>query len=1020
MRHRVVFVAGFIAICGVSFLLRGAVADAVIRFELARAIDDANRAHSRDPQLAREHDLIGGVAALFPISTPAQHVRRLLELTKNRRSDEAWHGEGVALLLDNQPALAIESMSAIATARRSGSVWTNLAAAELRAAEPERDHDRLLAALAAVDEALALHPASTEAAYDRTLILRAIGLVFGDDDATAWKRGTARLDRLSDQHLRQLTNRYPQQARTYAESVYLCAWGDAVKRRSILAADAELHRLTVIADALRSRGEGFLFDVVSAIDNARRSHDWVRIRATAAALDLYRKGRQSTKEHAAVSAADSMVTARNAFIAAGSPMVAMTDCYIAINLIDSNRAPDAKHILRKLISAQRASPTPHPALLAFALYHSALIEARDGNWSDSLAAANESRELFQRLGERGLAGTVEGLLSQDYEFLGQPQWAWQHGIVGIERSLRAGDSIRARATLAALSRAELRHGRWRFARALIGAEQLVASHVDDLPQMCDMLIRIATAESHIGLGTAANRDVSAARRGAERVSDPALRAKLLADVDGAAGSLLRVHPDRALPLLNSAITFEQRAGRTIVLPALYLERGRAESALHHEVDARNDFEAGIAVLERQRGRTVASELRPGIFDDATDLFDEAISHALRRGAPGVAFRYIERGRARAILEEIAFGDAGRPEHELPVIEIGEVMKALGPDDLLLEYARLDDGMVLFALDRTSCTFTIVGQSRASLQRDTDSMIEAFVSRRPSAEFEQVSSRAYGALIGHIRDRVASKRNLIIVGDASLQQMPFAALYDPATRHFLVQDHAIVTVPSAAIYVLSAHRHVAASALPQTVAIFANPLPHAAPFDSLNPLTASESEGRIVAHHYPTAFVALRSDATAARFMAEAPRFDIVHFAGHAVTRPLEPWHSALLFASSGHDDGTLSVEQVTHMSFVRTRLVILAACSTLRAQKSGVEGVPSLARAFLVAGVPSVVGTLSDVDDFEATTLLTLLHDGIRRGLAPADALRAAQLAVLRGDDPALRQPGYWAAFALLGGGLRQ
>ena len=36
-------------------------------------------------------------------------------------------------------------------------------------------------------------------------------------------------------------------------------------------------------------------------------------------------------------------------------------------------------------------------------------------------------------------------------------------------------------------------------------------------------------------------------------------------------------------------------------------------------------------------------------------------------------------------------------------------------------------------------------------------------------------------------------------------------------------------------------------------------------------------------------------------------------------------------------------------------IVILAACSTLRAQKSGVEGVPSLARAFLVAGVPAVI-----------------------------------------------------------------
>jgi CHAT domain-containing protein len=1019
MRHRVLVAIGLIAVAGAaSVFLKGIATDVVIRIELARAIEASNRANPVDLQLADDHDLARAIAALLPVPKTAQRTR-LLSLATKRRSETALHAKGVVLLLANRPMHAIEALSAIRAARRSPSMWTNLAVAESHAAAQARDHDHLLASLVAIDEALALNPASVEAVHDRQLILGGIGLTFGpDDDEASWARKTAHIERLSDDELANLTRSYPQQARRYGEGSYLGEWADAVNRGEITESDAILHRLEIIANTLHANGEGFLFDVVSTINTERRAKDMSGIRATALALDLYRRGRLATRDHAATSAATSLVHARDALASAGSPMAALADCYVAVNLIDSNRGPEAKRLLSALIAAQRAAATPHPALVAFALYHSALIDARSGNWSDSLTAANESMEIFRRIGERGLVGTVDGLLSQDYEFLGQPQLAWQHGIAGLELSLRAGDPTRARATLAALSRAELRNNRWSFARALIRAEPLIAYRVEDVPQTCDMLIRVAAAEDHMGHAASANAALTVARQHAQALPDPGLRAKLLADVDAAAGSLMRRDPGRALPLLTSAISFQGKAGRAIVLPALLLERGRAELALHRDADASRDFEAGIAALEQQRSRTFAAELRPGIFDNASDLFDEAVSLALRQGMPAAAFAYVERSRARAVLEEIAPADARLSPLASSRFAIGDVMRALGPDDLLLEYASLDNRLVLFVIDHSLSTFTIISQHSIA-QRDAESLIAALDGRRPQAEIEQLSARVYAALIGHIRVRVKSKRNLIIVGDVSLQQLPFAALYDAMTRRFLIEDHPIVTAPSAAVYALSARRHAVESPTPLTAAIFANPLPHVAPFEFLAPLPASESEGRSVARRYGKMYLALRDQATVSTFKNVAPAFDVVHFAGHAVRYPTEPWRSALLFASSGSDDGTLSVEQVSKMRFTRTRLVILAACSTLRAQKSGVEGVPSLARAFLVAGVPSVIGTLSDVDDFEAAALLSELHTGIRHGLSPADALRAAQLAVLHGDDPALRHPGYWAAFALLGAGVQ-
>jgi CHAT domain-containing protein len=99
------------------------------------------------------------------------------------------------------------------------------------------------------------------------------------------------------------------------------------------------------------------------------------------------------------------------------------------------------------------------------------------------------------------------------------------------------------------------------------------------------------------------------------------------------------------------------------------------------------------------------------------------------------------------------------------------------------------------------------------------------------------------------------------------------------------------------------------------------------------------------------------------------------------------------------------------MRFRNTRVVILAACSTMAGRNTAVEGAPTVARSFVIAGVPAVVGTLWDVDDDEAATIVRPLHVELARGVRPEHALRDAQLAAIRHDVP----PSQWAAFALVG-----
>lgn len=991
--RRVLLAAVMLLVIG-CVVWRGSFAEFGLRVRAARAVRGRDSAAGAGLRLDSGSLPVGIAALLLPPVSPGT----LLIAAGDGESDAARYARGVADVLRGKPTVAVETFNAIPAVRRDGATWTNLAVAEAQIADGGEDRTQFLAALTDLD-----HADTAAAAHDREVLLRWIGIDPVRDHDAEWKRAVA--GPVTDDDLARLTNRYPGQARTYAESVYLCDWADALL--SGHNDEARLHRLRVIAQALRARGEGLLSDVVAVIDDAKRAGDLLRVRKTAEALVAYRAARNVTERHEPAGAADAMAAVQGEFLAVGSPMADVAACYVAINDIDANRRDEARAMFGRLIEIERASPSPHPALLAFAIYHRGMLESGDGNWSAALKDGVEASDIFRRLGEERFVGTSEGLVTAQYEFLGQPERAWRHAVAGMRASFASGDFARGEVILAAVTRAELRRHHWDTARALLRAERPLAARVADAAQTSDFLIRDATAASHSGDEGAVDALLTAARRRAMSGGDRSIRAKLLADVDAAEGSLSS-EPARATALLTSAIAFQRRSGRAILLPSLYLARGRALRAVRRVADARRDFDNGIAALEKQRSEISNDELRPGLFDDARELFDEAVRLAIERRAPEEAFALVERGRGRAMREQLASG-AAMPS--MPAIA-----RALGPEDLILEYAALQDRLVIFAVDRDLATCTVVGVGKEAIRRDAVTLASASQRLRPPWEtIEPAAERLYVSHIAPVRERLRGKQNLIVVADPAMQPFAFAALKDDTTKRFVVEDFTVTRAPSAAVHTLLAASHTVPDRSPRSVAVFADPLPPAPPFEDFEPLPMSESEGRVIARRYATAEVAVREEATASRFVASAPAAEVVHFGGHAVSPPTALSRSMLLFAADAGRPATLSVADISRLRFPRTRVVVLAACSTLQGHASGVEGVPSLARAFLVAGVPSVIGTLADIDDFEAGTLVIALHDQLSRGVPPGQALRQAQLAALRGDDEALRHPGYWSAFELIG-----
>ena len=105
----------------------------------------------------------------------------------------------------------------------------------------------------------------------------------------------------------------------------------------------------------------------------------------------------------------------------------------------------------------------------------------------------------------------------------------------------------------------------------------------------------------------------------------------------------------------------------------------------------------------------------------------------------------------------------------------------------------------------------------------------------------------------------------------------------------------------------------------------------------------------------------------------------------------------------------LLAREIARQAFPSTRLVVLGACRTNAGRIRRGEGVFSLARPFLAAGIPTVIATLWDVNDRASHRLLVAFHRALPQAATVAEALRNAQLELIRDRDPFLRTPDAWA-----------
>lgn len=567
--------------------------------------------------------------------------------------------------------------------------------------------------------------------------------------------------------------------------------------------------------------------------------------------------------------------------------------------------------------------------------------------------------------------------------------------------------------------AELRLAQKRYDETIRIADDLTRADSDaDTAQRYDAAVFAARAHRALGDVAAAERELSRAIALTEREEQA---------VSG---------DERQMSLW-----FESRSTAFVELVDLLVSEQRVREALE--------------IADRAKGRALLDLLRTGGHEEPELTPDEGKQKERLETALFAANRNLQQARAAKRADVAALeGEVAAKRVELDSFRslldvrhprlalrrgpstgagIDDILESLPTATALVEYVITDERLHIFTARRSGGRAQVavhtVPVSKTALAADVSSYVAKLASRR--LEYRDDARGLYKLLLAPVASEIGSK-TVLIIPDGPLWKLPLESLILPDGR-FAIERQAMFYAPSAAIWKQMAAAQRSRRASAERFLAFANPridgdtrqrvqlFLRDAP---LEPLPDAEREVKAAAALFGRGRSRLYIGAAAEEEKAkeEARRFEVVHFATHAIIDDGNPMYSHLVLARAGsadREDGLLEAWEMMSLD-LDADLTVLSACDTARGGVHPGEGLMGMTWALFAAGCPSTIASEWKVSSPSTATLMIdfyrhWLRSGHPSAAPKAEALRQARLAMIR--DPARRHPFYWAAFVLLGVG---
>lgn len=746
-------------------------------------------------------------------------------------------------------------------------------------------------------------------------------------------------------------------ARLMAEDEELKVWADNVERDPIQAKEA-LAIARTIGEVLKPT-DALLGDIVAGIDEA--AGDVKKTAELAVAFRGFFGGLAAYKDFAYEKAQPLLVEAATELTNVSSPLLFRAE-FFELASSDQLGLGERLDLYDDLVERL---PPKYVAVKGQARYSRGAIQVWAGYPEAGLEDLSSAVVALDELGERDLehsyrsmfgdalaqAYRLEEAAREDLEWLASADQAvvpYYRYFVSTAAGSRAAPASAFEVGLAAARESAAIGGELR-------RESLSAETQTELFKALGRLARFEEAE----------RAKGEARAAIERIGDPFDRRRSEADLLRAEASLPpRLWGRSRLELLEEALsgfagtTAEGgNSQRVLQRTAILRELAQQNLVLGRFSAARESAEQAFSFLERRAAFAnetrldFAAEVRPTVdlrvlaslsavdsADSDDDLFGW-VEKGHHLSAPGI---WSQPQTAEQVRAALPVGTSLIELSQLADRVLVLVSRPTGLEMRELEVPELDD--LVGCLDPRPATCATSWDESA--ERFAEAAVEPWLCGLPAGE-----------------------RLVLVTG--SLARVPFAALpiqCPDESRVRVLDRHVTSLAPSATSWVEAQARAAELAAAGPASRVLAVGLETAHGFETK--LERAEAEAAAVAGLYGQGLALLGSGATQEAIQERAQQADVLHFATHGAIDKDDPNGSYLALAET-----RLAVKDLAGPTgrLPRTRLAVLSACET-GGEIDGKEGLVGVSRAFLEIGVPTVVATLSKVDDEYARDLMVMFH----------------------------------------------
>jgi hypothetical protein len=956
---------------------------------LAEALADERRVDGRltggfRPGVRRSQTRGGERPSSIALLTAAARIES--EVTTNPSAPQmvSW---GVAQLLLDRVDESVRTLEiAVAIDPASAPALCNLAVAYMTRAGTLTFADDWPLALEVTERALRLQPDQLEALYNRAFLLEQLGLsqpamkawhdVLRRDSQSEWAReAQTHLQQLESAaqepalltfpdaehatpaNLQTLARAEPQLMREFTDQELLPGWADALASDRQDLEQRRRAQIDAIVEALRARGYGALPDHWQRLKRAPRS----AARALADAHTAFARGLADFESDRIAESAAPFETARPLFARIGSPYVLW--CDVQLIMAAYIRGEGDAAIAR--VAQLRSMPAlkGYPEIDARLRWLDGLFLAGlRGDVQRGLVNYTAAATLATTLGERENATFLHSLTAEQLDSLGDRRESWRHHLEAIRGRNHARNIRRPHTTLLNAAVSAVRHQWPEVAQYLADADVALTERSQQSLIRVEALLTQARISNSRQATRASHQSVEIAESLVAGLS-PVLRRRY-------EGDLLAVRARFAVPeadqlSLKAADLIESQGG-TLRIPEL----------LNHAAEvrlARGDRDGASTVLEDAMRRLTAQvpsvdQVRWSYSNSVWPVFRQAALLHLDRGELGVALEIAERGRfAQASIHGV----------------LERVQAALDPATSVVRFLVGPDRVDAIVIRQSTVQHVPLPITPAAL----DALVKRYLLEvggelRASPSVAEVLGRVVTQPLIAI---VPEGDTIAFVPDGPLHHLAFGGT-TLADGRFLVERNAIEVWTH-----LDALGPGTGSRADRIVAVgigtFPSPLPA---------LANAEREASEVASMY-SGTALLGSAATPVALGASASGAGLLHFSTHAVANPEFPNLSWIAMApDETRPQGLLFAHEIRRMDLRGVALVYLSTCDGARGQLSRSEGAASLARAFIDAGAGAVIASGWRIDDGLAHSLSVAFHRQFAAGVPASQALRAAQLEILR------------------------